>query len=349
MAGRCPDDKAQEFAADTLELSTRELAKKWGIAISTVKDWRLDAKERLELEVGYGSKLKFLDRKEGATPADEAEMWSMMAQLSAKRDQTRLAQDHLSIEVPGNQPVAFGFFGDMHTGVEGVLYDEMDADFDALAAAEGVYAVGNGDYAHNPKAKTKPGENLYRMIIPDPDVQYRMAMYQIRKLEGKLAGLIKGCHDDWDAQIAGFERVASMCQELDCAYLGHGAVIEVKLGTQVYRLLARHKYKFESSINITNAQRRAWESIDQADAVIFAHLHHNVSHIEPRSNGDVIYMRSGSYFHWDEFGMKIGHYKGQRGIPLLVLYPDQHRIVPFYGPHMLEGLRFLEAERAHYQ
>ncbi len=347
MAGKPAESLIPQFVADTQVMKTYELAAKYGIAESTVREWRLYCERVLGQPVGYGKDIKFLDKKDGASPADDAELWAMMTALNAKRDQTRLAQDHLSVEIAGNAPVGFAFFGDMHTGVEGVLYDEMNVDFDALAAADGVYAVGGGDYAHNPKAHTKPGENLYRMIVPDPDAQYRMAMYQIRKLEGKLAGLIKGCHDDWDAQVAGFERVAAMCQELGCAYLGHGAVIEVKVGGQVYKLLARHKYR-GGGVDTVGSQRKAWENIDQVDAVVFAHLHHNVSHIEPRSGGDVVYMRSGSYFHRDEFGMKVGHYSGQRGIPLLVLYPDQHRIVPFYGPHMAEGLRFLESERAHY-
>jgi predicted phosphodiesterase len=350
MAGRPPEDRAKEFAKDTLTMTTYELSQKYGIAESTVRDWRLYCKRQMDLEVGYGKPaMTFINKKDDPGPIDDEDLWALLEKLTDRRELERKAQDELEIVLDENLPHAIALTGDWHIGVEGVLMQELNSDVDALAGLPGLLALGLGDYAHNPKAKMRPGENLYRMIAPDPDVQYRMAMYQMQKLAGQWIGLIKGCHDDWDAQIAGYERVADLARSLGTAYLGHGAVITVRLGEQVYKILARHKYKFESSINITNAQRRAWEQIDQVDAVVFGHLHHNVTHKEPRGKQDVIYMRSGSYFHWDEFGMKVGHYKGQRGIPILVIYPDQHRVVPFYGPDMDQAIRFLEAERAYYR
>jgi len=350
MAGRPPDDLAQQFAQDTLTLTTHELAHEYGIAESTVRDWRLFCKRSLDLEVGYGRpQMHFLDKKEDPGPMDDEDVWALMARMSAHRDIERKAQDHLTVALDEPLPHGIALTGDWHIGVEGVLYDEMDQDFNALAGLPGLLALGMGDYAHNPKARMRPGSSLYRMIVPDPDQQYRMAMHQTRKLEGQWIGLVKGCHDDWDSQLAGFERVEAMCRSLDTAYLGHGATITVRLGDQEYTILARHKYKYESSINLTNAQRRGWEQIGQPDAVVFAHLHHTVSHKEPRGSQDVVYMRSGSYFKWDEFGMKIGHHQGQRGVPILILYPDKHRMVPFYGADMEEALRFLETERQYYR
>jgi len=55
LAGRPPDELARQFAADTFSLTTHELAGKYGIAESTVRDWRLFCKRYLELEVGYGA------------------------------------------------------------------------------------------------------------------------------------------------------------------------------------------------------------------------------------------------------------------------------------------------------
>lgn len=55
MAGRLPDNLASQFAADTFTLTTHELAGKYDIAESTVRDWRLHCKRKLELAVGYGT------------------------------------------------------------------------------------------------------------------------------------------------------------------------------------------------------------------------------------------------------------------------------------------------------
>lgn len=350
MAGKPKKKIAPRFAKDTLTLSTVELAKKYGIAESTVSDWRLYCKRHLDLEVGYGQpKFTFKDRKLFPDTGDDTRFWELMSEMSHLRDEERAAQDHLTVDIDGDLPIAIALTGDWHIGMEGVLYDEMDTDLTALAGMPGVMAIGLGDYAHNPKARMRPGSSLFRMIVPDPDEQYRMAMYQAKKLAGQWLGIVKGCHDDWDSTLAGFERVAEMAKQLDTAYLGHGALITINLGRETYKILARHKYKYESSINITNTQRRAWELIGQPDAVVFGHLHHTVSHKEPRGDRDVIYMRSGSYFKWDEFGMKIGHHQGQRGIPLLILYPNEHKMVPFYGADFESGLRFIEAERKYYR
>jgi hypothetical protein len=55
LAGRVPTELAEQFAADTFELKTHELSDKYDIAISTVKDWRLDCKMRLSMATGYGT------------------------------------------------------------------------------------------------------------------------------------------------------------------------------------------------------------------------------------------------------------------------------------------------------
>jgi hypothetical protein len=53
MAGKVPDEKAQEFAADTFTLTTHELAGKYDIAESTVRDWHLHCKRKLELAADF--------------------------------------------------------------------------------------------------------------------------------------------------------------------------------------------------------------------------------------------------------------------------------------------------------
>jgi hypothetical protein len=56
LAGRPPDDLAEQFATDTFTLTTHELTHEYQIAESTVRDWRLFCKRTLDLEFGYGKK-----------------------------------------------------------------------------------------------------------------------------------------------------------------------------------------------------------------------------------------------------------------------------------------------------
>ena len=162
MAGRPPDDLAQQFAADTLTLTTHELAGKYEIAESTFRDWRLFCKRSLDLEVDYGKPtMHFLDKKEDPGPMDDEDACALMVRMSAQRDMERKTQAHLTVLLDQNLPYGLALAGDWHVGMEGVLYDEMDQDFTALAGLPGLLALGMDDYAHNPKAKT-PHRSLLR-------------------------------------------------------------------------------------------------------------------------------------------------------------------------------------------
>ncbi len=126
MTGRPPDDLAEQFAQNTFILTTHELAGKYQIAESTVRDWRLFCKRRLDLEVGYGKKaFTFLDKKEDPGPMDDEEAWALMARLSAQRDIERKAQDHLTVVLDEPLPHGIAPTGDWHIGMEGMLYDEV--------------------------------------------------------------------------------------------------------------------------------------------------------------------------------------------------------------------------------
>ena len=142
MAGRPPNDLAPQFAQDTLTLTTHELAGKYEIAESTVRDWRLFCKRCLDLEVGYGRpRMRFLDKKEDPGPMGDEDVWALMARMSAQRDMERKARDHLTVVLDQNQPYGLALTGDWHIGMEGVLYDEMDQDY---AARDAVRRLGNG-------------------------------------------------------------------------------------------------------------------------------------------------------------------------------------------------------------
>jgi hypothetical protein len=58
----------------------------------------------------------------------------------------------------------------------------------------------------------------------------------------------------------------------------------------------------------------------------------------------VIYFRSGTYKVYDEHGQKIGGYVGQHGAPMIVIYPNKKKIVPFR--ELDDGITFLRAVRA---
>jgi hypothetical protein len=77
-----------------------------------------------------------------------------------------------------------------------------------------------------------------------------------------------------------------------------------------------------------------------------AHKHFPDMQMLDRQGQKVIYIRSGSYKVLDDFGQQIAGYVGKIGVPITVIYPDRHHLVPF--SELEDGIRFLKAERESY-
>jgi len=349
----------EEFVADTFRLDVHGLCHKYGRRPSTIKDWRIYARHQ-GIEVGYGppnepgmppAGIRFYDRRVPSSVSDRR-LWELAADANEVLNELRLSQDKAELAIEENLPIGIAFVGDLHIGAVGVDYEAMNDDFGLLAGSDGVYCIGMGDYAHNPQISKRQAEGLYRMVLPKPGHQYRLVKWQFRKLKGRWIALIRGCHDDFDMQISGGDRLEDLCLDLECVNLWHGGLVTIYMPDVTYEILARHKYKYESSLNTTNAQRRAYDVLYPADLIALGHKHfgdmQKVQRGELKQHS-VVYLRSGTYLVVDEFGQRIGGFHGEVGVPLAVFYPDEKRIIPFSGPDLQVGLRFLAQERELYR
>jgi hypothetical protein len=85
------------------------------------------------------------------------------------------------------------------------------------------------------------------------------------------------------------------------------------------------------------------EQYGPADFVALAHLH-NAEVNERHLMGDWRWLvRSGGNKLWDELGQKIGGLKGKPGVPLLILHPNEHKILGYRD--ILHGLDHLQTLR----
>jgi hypothetical protein len=117
------------------------------------------------------------------------------------------------------------------------------------------------------------------------------------------------------------------------------------VGATLYEIVVRHKFKGESGINRTNAHRRMYDSLYPGDIMVLAHLHNN--ELEETCRGEimgknVVYLRSSSYMDWDEFGQKVGGFSSVPGVPIVILWPNEKKVLPFSGLHMDDALAYLQ-------
>lgn len=64
------------------------------------------------------------------------------------------------------------------------------------------------------------------------------------------------------------------------------------------------------------------------DIVAFGHKHYCEMQHTRRMMDETIYIRSGTYKIYDEFGSKLGYGGGQYGVPAVILYPDKKEMIP---------------------
>lgn len=99
-------------------------------------------------------------------------------------------------------------------------------------------------------------------------------------------------------------------------------------------------------LNKSNRARRMWTewtgAWENADVVTMGHLHQPDLHTTTQKGRDVHYVQSGTYKIRDAWSESKG-YKPAYGVPVVVFYPNERRIIPFSDFHA--GLEYLRAVR----
>ncbi|MDD3212160.1 MAG: hypothetical protein PHY64_00690 [Eubacteriales bacterium] len=271
-------------------------------------------------------RVAYQDKRE-PTDADIQNYFDALKNVNDASMKLDRKQTKATVIINESKPFGIAFWGDWHIGGKGVDHRRLDNDADTISDTDGLYVIGMGDYKDNASALVHPQST--QESIATTDMQSLIAQHVWAKEADKTVAIIRGCHEDWDKRNSNVDFVQSLCDETGAVNLWHGGVVTVKCGEQEYRIAARHKYKFESSLNTTNAQRNMMNDFGPVDVIALAHKHYPDFQQLHRMGKDVIYIRSGSYKYYDEFGQKLAGYKGEYGVPIIIFYPDQHRMIPF--------------------
>ncbi len=286
------------------------------------------------------SKLTFEDKK--ASSDEDVELfYDLMIQSQEALDAIDTKQTKATVTINDDKPIAVALWGDWHIGGRGVDYKRLDRDAEKIANTDGLYWVGMGDYKDNYQSYGHVGAQ-YEQIM-QPGMQDKAVLHRIKDVADNNIALVRGCHDDWDYKTGNRDFIEAMCDITGGVNLWHGGDLTIKHGSAEYLFKVRHKYKFESSLNLENAMRRIMEIQGPCDVAASAHLH-NPYYMERHLMGEFRVMcRSGSYKIWDEFGQKIAGYKGKPGIPTMILFPDKKRIIPMFLNDAITVLKALRS------
>lgn len=266
------------------------------------------------------SNIEYMDKKE-YTEQDIDEYIKAVHELQKKQEKLNTKQVTTTIKLKDNKPVAIAFWGDWHEGGLGIDYEGLDEDTEKITSTDGLYWIGTGDYKDNYQTFGHAGSQ-YEQIM-QPGMQDKVVERRITKTASNNIALVRGCHDDWDKKVADKDFIEHLCSITGGVNLWHGGDVNIELGDQQYHIKVRHKFKFESGLNVENSMRRMYDMQGEFDVAVSAHLHFPFFMSRPLGRKQRILAKSGGYKKWDEFGQKLAGYKANRGIPTVILWPDK--------------------------
>ena len=269
-------------------------------------------------------KIEYEDKKE-YTEGDVSDFINAMINMQEKRERLNTRQVRATVRLNEDKPVGVAYWGDWHIGASGVDYKLFEEDIRKIRDTEGLYFIGAGDYKDNYVTGIHPGAQFEQMI--QPGMQDLAVKHYMDQVADKCIALVKGCHESWDKKLTDKDFLETMCEVTDSINLWHGGELTFKIGNESYLWRCRHKYKFQSSLNVENAMRRIMEIQGPCDVAAEAHLHNGYT-LKRHLMGEYrIMLRCGTYKIWDEFGQKIAGYKGKPAVPVVIMFPNRHTMI----------------------
>lgn len=251
-------------------------------------------------------------------------------------------------ELDADKPVGILFTGDWQLGSEGVAYDLWKQEIAGVAyeyhrANPGaLFAVGLGDYGSH-LGILDHGGSQNRDIVKSGD-QFNMLCQFFGLTAGMWLVLLQGCHDSFVSKKGAIDTVERYCELSGARHAWHGAEFDITVGQQTYVTRLRHKFRFNSSLNPANSQRRQAEMEGPADIIAHGHLHTSFVHEGVAGGQDAVMLRSGSYQIHDDFArQQVGNVKADPRQPLVILWPDKHRV--WVCRDFKDGLDYLSSLR----
>lgn len=276
------------------------------------------------------------------------ELWEDMIKKSRRYVKYHLLEPYKVIVIKDKKPIGVSFVSDQHFGNAGVDYDRAKEDAKLIGNTKGLYAILGGDATDNfINQKILPA--ILNQKIP-PIEQVAMLKTYFKWFNGSIGALISGNHEFWTKQFSGLDFYDMLKPELKkesvllSSYSRHEARISIFFNDIEYRIMIRHKYRFNSAFNLTHTVKRLWEHCGW-DFDIGVVCHHHQPSFEPftRHGKDMWAVRPGSYKVIDDYADQKGFYGVKAACPTAILNPKKKDIQVFkdinFATEYLRGVR----------
>jgi len=330
------------------EMSVSEIAEYFGRTIPQVKyllryyrKYMRDGRSLVPEEGDTTAETVTFEDLKRASRSAGSSLMEAVGQLQNSLDDMDSKQVEVTLRLDNEQDwFGVAFTGDWHVGHRGTDHRRLEQDNLLIANTPGLYAVVTGDVAE--RAIIHRGSGFPEVI--SPEAQDMVVVRQADILDGSVLAWVRGCHDAWASQIADIDIVTHLAAETHAANLWHGGLITIKAGDEKYLIRARHKYRYNSSLNQANSARRMVEVLGECDTAALGHFHNPFVHQEVLQGNTVTLLRTGTYkVNYDDFAQRAVGLMGAYGVPVVLYNVNEHYSFPVptleLGIQMLNKLR----------
>lgn len=255
----------------------------------------------------------------------------------AKRQTKRVQEIEFDLE----GPIGIAFFADIHIGSSEVDYDQLEQDTETVLNTEGMYCMHGGDGCDN-HIKHISAMLAQNMPIGEQWQWHNDWLADLAE-SGKIKAIVGGNHDAWTYIVAGIDVLKQQAALHDIPHAENELLMDVKVGEQIYKMLMRHKYRFNSSLNAGHSVKRMYDMQRHFDVGVVCDKHEFT--VEPFvRDAEVRWAaRPGSYQITSGFAASKGYPNAQARMPVAIFWPDRKKAVCQFD--LEDGVLYLEAAR----
>jgi hypothetical protein len=279
----------------------------------------------------------FEDKKPQPTDADVQKLLDAYITVMDAAKPFDPKQRFANVRFKDNLPIGMNFIGDEHVGSWSWAAKRHIEDLLLTAKTDGLYPSFLGDGFDN----FIFGFGKWASAM-SPDHQRRIYEYIMKEIFPKTVAYVGGNHPDWTKKVSDVDLNARMAMLANCVFLGWRGDLNVHVGNETYHLHMHHRARNASSINKTNSARVASDDTGGADIIVEADRHDGWCHQEYKARKRQTWLRVGTYKLDDGYVDEIGFQQAHWDMPMAIMFPDTHKVVPFWDFHDgIDTLTFL--------
>jgi predicted transcriptional regulator len=260
------------------------------------------------------------------------------------QEQFNISEYSVEREIKAERPVVITFWSDLHIGSAATDYALLKAHTKLIKDRSNLYVCLGGDGWEGFLPSFKNAGAVASQVV-SPQLQMLAYRQLLTELKGKVISICGGNHNDMLVKKTGVDATRFVLDGMNFPYLPNGGLIKLTVGGVEYKIIQKHHWRFNSSLNKFNSHHRMRDFLySAADVFVTEHEHNPGMETEWIEEYDtrrqIVNIRTGAYKIGDPFSRRLWK-DGVPGPECLVLFPDRKKIVPFDGVDAIEdALRY---------